>query len=66
VLCLICIPHLVLAQVSGDSEYLYRLAQLSRVYLKTETETSGRNIVFWKINRTVFSYKDKIIKMIKN
>jgi hypothetical protein len=28
--------------------------QQSRFYLKTETESSLRNIVFWKINRTVF------------
>jgi hypothetical protein len=30
------------------------LAQLSRFYLKTETESRLRNVVFWKINRTVF------------
>jgi hypothetical protein len=29
-------------------------AQLSRFYLKTETETSLRNVVFCNINRTVF------------
>jgi hypothetical protein len=28
--------------------------QLSRSYLKTEKESSLRNVVFWKINRTVF------------
>jgi hypothetical protein len=28
--------------------------QLNRFYLKTETESSLRNVVFWKINRTVF------------
>jgi hypothetical protein len=36
-------------------------AQLSRFYLKTETESSLRNVVFWKINRTVFLDKDKIM-----
>jgi hypothetical protein len=29
-------------------------AQLSRFYLKTETDSSLRNFVFSKINRTVF------------
>jgi hypothetical protein len=29
-------------------------AQLSRFYLKTETEFSLRNVVFWKRNRTTF------------
>jgi hypothetical protein len=30
-------------------------AQLSRLHLKTETESSIRNVVFWNINRTVDS-----------
>jgi predicted membrane protein len=30
-------------------------AQLCRFYLKTETEFSLRNVMFWKINRTVFT-----------
>jgi hypothetical protein len=30
-----------------------------RLYLKTETESSLRNVVFWKINRTVFLQKDR-------
>jgi hypothetical protein len=33
--------------------------QLSRFYLKKETESSLRNFVFWKINRTMFLDKDK-------
>jgi hypothetical protein len=33
--------------------------QLSRFYLKTETESSLRNVVFWKISRTVFLDKDR-------
>jgi hypothetical protein len=27
--------------------------KLSRCYLKTEAESSLRNVVFWKVNRTV-------------
>jgi hypothetical protein len=34
-------------------------AQLSRFYLKTETEYSLRNVVLWKINKTVFLDKDR-------
>jgi hypothetical protein len=34
-------------------------AQMSRFYLKTETESSLRNVVFWKINRTLFLDKDR-------
>jgi hypothetical protein len=34
-------------------------AQLSRFYLKAETESSLRNVVYWKINRTVFLDKDR-------
>jgi hypothetical protein len=37
-------------------------AQPSRFYLKTETESSLRNVVFWKINRTVFLDKDNVQK----
>jgi hypothetical protein len=36
-------------------------AQVSRFYLKTETESSFRNVVFWKINRTMFLDKDKMM-----
>jgi hypothetical protein len=32
-------------------------AKLSRFYLKTETETSLRNVVFCNINRTTYSDK---------
>jgi hypothetical protein len=34
-------------------------AQLSRFCLKTETESSFRNAVFWNINRMVFLNRDK-------
>jgi hypothetical protein len=34
-------------------------AQLSRLYLKTVTDCIFRNVVFWKINRTVFLDKDR-------
>jgi hypothetical protein len=34
-------------------------AHLSRLYLKTETESTLRNVVFWKINRTVFLDKER-------
>jgi hypothetical protein len=34
-------------------------AQLNRFYLKTVTESSLRNVAFWKINRTVFWDKDR-------
>jgi hypothetical protein len=40
----------MLAQVSGDEDYLCR-SGLSRFYVKTETESSVRNVVFWNINR---------------
>jgi hypothetical protein len=36
-------------------------AQLSRFYLKTETESSLRNVVFSKINRVMFLDKDKVM-----
>jgi hypothetical protein len=36
-------------------------AQLSRFYLKTETESSLRNVVFCNINRTVFLHKESWI-----
>jgi hypothetical protein len=35
--------------------------QLSRFYLKTETESGLRNAVFWKINRMVFLDKDRML-----
>jgi hypothetical protein len=34
-------------------------AQLSGFYLKTEAESSLRNLVFWNINRTVFLDKNR-------
>jgi hypothetical protein len=34
-------------------------AQLSMLYLKTETESVLRNVVFLNINRTVFLNKDR-------
>jgi hypothetical protein len=34
--------------------------QLSKFYLKKDTESSLRNVVFLKINRTVFLDKDSI------
>jgi hypothetical protein len=41
-------------------------AQLSRFYLKTETESSLRNVMFWKINRTVFLDKDRTMDNVQN
>jgi hypothetical protein len=43
VLCLVCIPHLVLVHVSGDRDSI-DWAQLSRCHLKMETESSLRNM----------------------
>jgi hypothetical protein len=51
VLCLVCVPHLVSVQLSGDRDCSVDWAQLSRFYLKTETESSLRNTMFWNINR---------------
>jgi hypothetical protein len=48
VLCLACIPYLMLVQVSretGTSSVDW--AQLSKFYMKTETESSFWNAVFW-------------------
>jgi hypothetical protein len=36
-------------------------AQLSRVYLKAETESGLRSVVFWKINVTVLLGKDRLM-----
>jgi hypothetical protein len=36
-------------------------AKLSRLYLKTETESSLRNLVFWKINRTIFLDENRMM-----
>jgi hypothetical protein len=44
--------HNYISSLIGTSAIVW--AQLSRFYLKTETETSLRNFVFWNINRTVF------------
>jgi hypothetical protein len=53
-LCLACIPYLVLVQVSEEKETSsINWAQLNRFYLKAETESSLRNIVFLDKNKTV-------------
>jgi hypothetical protein len=39
--------------------------QLSRFYLKMETESSLRNVVFYNINRTVFLDKDRMMDNIQ-
>jgi hypothetical protein len=36
-------------------------AQLSRFYLKTETDSSLRNVVLCNINRAVYLHKDRTI-----
>jgi hypothetical protein len=41
-------------------------AQLSRFYLKTETESSLRNVMLWKINRSVFLDKDRTLDNVQN
>jgi hypothetical protein len=41
-------------------------AQLSRFYLKTETESSLRNVMFCNINITVFLDKDKTMANVQN
>jgi hypothetical protein len=41
-------------------------AQLSRLYLKMETESSLRNVVFCNINTTVFLDKDRIMDVKKH
>jgi hypothetical protein len=40
-------------------------AQLSRFYLKTETESGLRSVVFWKINRMVFLDKDRTMDIVQ-
>jgi hypothetical protein len=45
------------AQVSGDRDWLHRFGPTGYVFPDTETESSLRNVVFWKINRTVFQIK---------
>jgi hypothetical protein len=53
-LCWVVYPLLVPVLVSGDIGTIsIDLAQLSRFYLKTETESSLRNVVIININRTV-------------
>jgi hypothetical protein len=42
-----------LGPINRASTYLWRWAQLSRFYVKTETESSLRNVVFRNIYRTV-------------
>jgi hypothetical protein len=36
-------------------------AQVNRFYLKTETESSLRNVIFWNINRTMFLDKNRTL-----
>jgi hypothetical protein len=48
VLCLVYIPYLVLVLVSGDRGSYVDWAQLSSFHLKTETESSLRNVVSFK------------------
>jgi hypothetical protein len=40
-------------------------AQLSRFFLKMETESSLWNVVFWNINRTVLLGKDKMMENVQ-
>jgi hypothetical protein len=42
------------------------LAQLSRLYLKQETESSLRNVSFLKINRTMFLDNDRTMDNVQN
>jgi hypothetical protein len=46
VLCLACIPYLVLVQTSGDWTSCNEWTQLSRFILKTEAESSLRKVFF--------------------
>jgi hypothetical protein len=41
-------------------------AQLSSYYLKTERESSLRNVVFWKINKTVFLDEYRTMDNVQN
>jgi hypothetical protein len=45
----------------GEGTSCIDWAQLSRFYLKTETESSFRKVVFWKMNRMVFLDKDRTV-----
>jgi hypothetical protein len=45
---LIYMSYHVLVQMSGDRDYSIDWVQLSRVYLKPETESSLRNAVYFK------------------
>jgi hypothetical protein len=45
--------YLVLVLVSGDRDYV-NWVKLSRLYLKMETESSLRNVMFLNLNRMVF------------
>jgi hypothetical protein len=40
-------------------------AQLSRLHLKTEAESSLLNVVFWKTNRSVFLGKDRMMNNVQ-
>jgi hypothetical protein len=56
--CLTTLPTaLILLQATSSSDW----PQLSRFYPKPETESSLRNIVFWKINRMVLLDKDRMM-----
>jgi hypothetical protein len=63
-------PHLQvkptqLGPIDRASPYLWTScidwAKLNRFDLKMETESSLRNVVFWKINRTVFLDEDRMM-----
>jgi hypothetical protein len=53
VLCLARIPYIVLVLVSGIGSSSIDWTQLSSFCLKTETESSLRNVVFLNKNRTM-------------
>jgi hypothetical protein len=56
VLCLVYISYFVLGLVPGDRANSVDWAQLSRFHLKTETESSLRNVVFYiKTGRWIIS-----------
>jgi hypothetical protein len=51
----------VLIQVSGDRNSSTEWVQLSRLSLKTETESSLRNVVFLNKNRTIDNAQNIIV-----
>jgi hypothetical protein len=54
-MCLACIPRF-------DAGIYIDWPQLRMFYLKTETESSLRNVVLWKINRMMFMDKDRTVE----